>query len=115
MVRGSVWRFTQDAVLRYKVSNPAYAGLRDDIQNSLRQLPSHARTLAVEEKLNELGVVDYIDEPWGPVKAGETFTVIGKLTSGYAGGQDVPTMFRGERFTLPYASLEPYVELVSGT
>jgi len=115
MARGSVWRFTQDADLRYKVSNPAYAGTRDDIQNSLRQLPSHARTLAVEEKLNELGVVDYIDLPWGPVKAGETFTVIGKLTSGYAGGRDVPTMFRGERFTLPYESLEPVVELVSGT
>jgi hypothetical protein len=115
MVRGSVWRFTQDADLRYKVSNPAYAGLRDDIQNSLRQLPSHARTLAVEEKLGELGVVDYIDQPWGPVKAGETFTVIGKLTSGYAGGQDVPTMFRGQRFTLPFSSLEPYVELVSGS
>jgi hypothetical protein len=113
MVRGSIWRFTQDAELRYKVGNPAYANARDDIQNSLRQLPSHARTLAVEEKLTELGVVDYIDEPWGPVKAGETFTVIGKLTSGYAGGQDVPTMFRGERFTLPYSSLEPFVELVS--
>ncbi|WP_210485316.1 hypothetical protein [Microvirga antarctica] len=112
MVRGSVWRFTQDADLRYKVGNPAYASLRDDIQNSLRQLPSHARTLAVEEKLAELGVVDYIDEPWGPVKEGETFTVIGKLTSGYAGGQDVPTMFRGERFTLPYSSLEDVVELV---
>ena len=60
-------------------------------------------------------MVDYIDLPWGPVKAGETFTVIGKLTSGYAGGRDVPTMFRGERFTLPYESLEPVVELVSGT
>lgn len=47
------------------------------------------------------------------MKAGETFTVIGKLTQGYAGGQDVPTMFRGERFTLPYSSLEPYIELVS--
>ncbi|MDF2812515.1 MAG: hypothetical protein K0S56_3546 [Microvirga sp.] len=113
MVRGSVWRFTQDAELRYKVGNPAYAGVRDDIQNSLRQLPSHARTLAVEEKLNELGIVDFIDQPWGRVKAGETFTVIGKLTSGYAGGQDVPTMFRGERFTLPYSSLEPFIELVS--
>jgi hypothetical protein len=113
MVRGSVWRFTQDAELRYKVRNPAYANVRDDIQNSLRQLPSHARTLAVEAKLNELGIVDYIDEPWGAVKAGETFTVIGKLTSGYAGGQDVPTMFRGERFTLPYTSLEPFIELVS--
>lgn len=113
MVRGSVWRFTQDADLRYKVRNPAYAPMRDDIQNSLRQLPSHARTLAVEEKLNELGVIDHIDEPWGSVKAGETFTVIGKLTSGYAGGQDVPTQFRSQRFTFPYTSLEPYVELVS--
>ena len=113
MVRGSVWRFTQNADLRYKVGNPAYVNAREDVLNSLRQLPSHARTLAVEEKLNELGMVDYIDEPWGPVKAGETFTVIGKLTSGYAGGQDVPTMFRGERFTFPFASLEPYIEMVS--
>ena len=39
MVRGSVWRFTQDADLRYKVSNPAYAGTRDDIQNSLQAAP----------------------------------------------------------------------------
>jgi hypothetical protein len=115
LVRGSVWRFTQDAELRYKVRNPAYADVRDDIQNSLRQLPSHARTLAVEAKLTELGVIDHIDEPWGRVKAGETFTVIGKLTSGYAGGQDVPTLFRGERFTLPYDSLEPYIELVSAS
>ena len=113
MVTGSVWRFTQDAELRYKVRNPAYAMTRDDIENSLRQLPSHARTLSVEAKLNELGVVDYLDEPWGSVKAGETFTVRGKLTSGFAGGQDVPMLFRGEKFTLPYASLEPFVELVT--
>jgi len=113
MVRGSVWRFTQDTELRYKVRNPAYANVRDDIRNSLRQLPSHALTLAIEAKLNELGVMDHLDEPWGHVKAGETFTVIGKLTSGYAGGQDVPTMFRGERFTFPYSSLEPVVELVT--
>lgn len=64
MVRGSVWRFTQDAELRYKVGNPAYVNAREDVQNSLRQLPSHARTLAVEEKLAEMGMVDYIDEPW---------------------------------------------------
>ena len=60
---GSMWRFTRDAELRYKVSNPAYAVMRDDIQNSLRQLPSHARTQNVDGKLNELGIVDYIDEP----------------------------------------------------
>lgn len=113
MVTGSVWRFTQDAELRYKVRNPAYAMTRDDIENSLRQLPSHARTLSVDAKLNELGVVDYLDEPWGSVKAGETFTVRGKLTSGFAGGQDVPMLFRGEKFTLPYASLEPFIELVT--
>jgi hypothetical protein len=113
MVTGSVWRFTQDAELRYKVRNPAYATTRDDIENSLRQLPSHARTLSVEAKLSELGVVDYLDEPWGSVKAGETFTVRGKLTSGFAGGQDVPMLFRGEKFTLPYASLEPFIELVT--
>jgi hypothetical protein len=115
MSSGSVWRFTQDVELRYKVRNPAYANVRDDIQNSLRQLPSHARTLAVEAKLSELGVVDYLDEPWGHVKAGETFTVRGKLTSGYAGGQDVPMLFRGERFTLPFTSLEPFVEFVSAS
>jgi hypothetical protein len=115
MVRGSVWRFTEDAELRYKVRNPAYANVRDDILNSLRQLPSYARTLAVEAKLNELGVSDHLDEPWGPVRAGETFTVINKLTQGYAGGLDVPTLFRGERFTLPYASLEPVIEFVSAS
>lgn len=113
MVQGSVWRFSQDADLRYKVRNPAYANVRSDIEGGLRQLPSHARTLAVEAKLSELGVSDHFDEPWGPVRAGETFTVIRKLTSGFAGGLDVPTLFRGERFTLPYASLEPYIELVS--
>jgi hypothetical protein len=113
MVTGSVWRFTQDTELRYKVRNPAYATVRDDIENSLRQLPSHARTQNVEAKLNEMGVVDYLDEPWGPVKAGETFTVRGKLTSGFAGGQDVPMLFRGEKFTLPYSSLEPVIELVT--
>ncbi len=58
-----MWRVTRDAELRYKVSNPAYAVMRDDIQNSLRQLPSHARTQNVDGKLNELGIVDYIDEP----------------------------------------------------
>ncbi|MBF9233427.1 hypothetical protein [Microvirga alba] len=115
MVSGSVWRFTQDTELRYKVRNPAYAIVRDDIENSLRQLPSHARTLTVEAKLNELGITDYIDEPWGHVKAGETFTVRGKLTAGYAGGQDVPTLFRGERYTLPFSSLEPFVEFVSAS
>jgi hypothetical protein len=113
MVLGSVWRFTQDVELRYKVRNPAYADVRDDIVNSLRQLPSHAQTLAVEAKLSELGVPEYLDEPWGHVKAGETFTVRSKLTSGYGGGQDVPMLFRNERFTLPYASLEPFIELVS--
>jgi hypothetical protein len=112
MVIGSAWRFTQDAELRYKVRNPAYASMRDAIESSLRQLPSHARTQAVDAKLNELGVVDYLDEPWGNVKAGETFTVRGKLTSGFAGGQDVPMLFRGEKFTLPYSSLEPFIELV---
>jgi hypothetical protein len=115
MVRGSVWRFTQDAELRYKVRNPAYAPMRDDILYGLRQLPSHARTQALEAKLNELGVSDHLDEPWGPVRAGETFTVINKLTKGYAGGLDVPTLFRGERFTLPYSSLEPVIELVSAS
>lgn len=112
MVTGSVWRFTEDAELRYKVRNPAYATMCDDIESSLRQLPSHARTQTVEAKLSELGLVDHLDEPWGPVKAGETFTVRSKLTSGFAGGSDVPMVFRGEKFTLPYTSLEPFIELV---
>ncbi|MBZ6077968.1 hypothetical protein [Microvirga puerhi] len=113
MVTGSVWRFTQDAELRYKLRNPAYDTTREEIENSLRQLPSHERTLTVEAKLNELGVMDHCDERWGDVKAGETFTVRSKLTSGFAGGQDVPMLFRGEKFTLPYTSLEPFVELVA--
>ncbi|WP_457090901.1 hypothetical protein [Microvirga sp. P5_D2] len=113
MVIGSVWRFTQDAELRYKIRNPAYAVMRDEVESSLRQLPSHARTQTVESKLSELGVMDHLDEPWGDVKADETFTVRSRLTSGFAGGQDVPMLFRGEKFTLPYASLEPFIELVS--
>lgn len=114
MATGSVWRFIQDAELRYKVRNPAYATMRDDIASSLRQQPSHARTQIVESKLSDLGVIDHLDQPWGTVMAGETFTVRSKLTSGFAGGQDVPMMFRGEKFTLPYASLEPFVELANG-
>jgi hypothetical protein len=113
MVIGSVWRFTQDVELRYKVRDPAFASKREEIHDSLRQLPPHARTQAVEAKLNELGIMDHIDEPWGQVTVGETFTVRGKLTSGFAGGQDVPMLFRGEKFTLPYASLEPFIELVA--
>jgi len=113
MVVGSVWRFTQDAELRYKVRNPDYANLRGDVESSLRQQPSHLRTQTVDAMLTERGVVDYLDEPWGKVKAGETFTVRSKLTSGLAGGQDIPMLFRGEKFTLPYASLEPVVELVT--
>lgn len=112
MVTGSVWRFTHDTELRYKVRNPAYAAMRDEVESSLRQLPSHARTQTIEAKLSDLGVIDYLDEPWGPVKAGETFTVRSKLTSGFAGEQDVPMLFRGEKFTLPYTSLEAFVELV---
>lgn len=114
MAAGSVWRFIQDTELHYKVRNPAYATIRDDVASSLRQQPSHARTQTIESKLSDLGVIDHLDQPWGPVTAGETFTVRSKLTSGFAGGQDVPMMFRGEKFTLPYASLEPFVELVSG-
>jgi hypothetical protein len=110
MVMGSVWRFTQDAELRYRVRNPAYATAREEIEDSLRQLPSHARTQTIEARLSELGILDYLDEPWGEVKAGETFTVRSKLTAGFAGEQDVPMLFRGERFTLPYASLEPFIE-----
>ena len=112
MLIGSVWHFIQDAELRYKVRNPAYAAMRDDIENSLRQLPSHARTQTVAAKMNELGMIDHLDEAWGPVKAGETFTIRSKLTSGFAGEQDVPMLFRGEKFTLPYTSLEPFTELV---
>ncbi|KFG70565.1 hypothetical protein [Microvirga sp. BSC39] len=112
MVIGSVWTFTQNAELRYKVRNPAYAVMRDDIESSLRQMPSHARKQTVDAKLSELGMIDYIDEAWGPVMSGETFTVRSKLTSGFAGEQDVPMLFRGEKFTLPYASLEPFIELV---
>jgi hypothetical protein len=112
MVIGSVWRFTQGAELRYKVRNPAYALMCDDIESSLRQLPSHARKQTIDAKLNELGMVDYLDKAWGPVVAGETFTVRSKLMSGFAGVQDVPMLFRGEKFTLPYASLEPFIELV---
>ncbi|WP_114948903.1 hypothetical protein [Microvirga calopogonii] len=88
--------------------------MRDDVASSLRQQPSHARTQTIESKLSDLGVIDHLDQPWGPVTAGETFMVRSKLTSGFAGGQDVPMMFRGEKFTLPYASLEPFVELVNG-
>ena len=66
---------------------------------------------AVDAKLNELGILDYIEKPWGHVKAGETFTVLKKLTAGYAGDVDVPTLFRGERFTLPLSSLEPVIGL----
>ena len=112
MVTGSVWRFTQDTELRYKVRKPAYAAMRDDIDSGLRQLPPHARTRAVDAKLKELGVMDYIDKPWGQVTAGEIFTVRTKLTSGFAGEPDVPMLFRGEKFTLPYGSLEPFIELV---
>ncbi|QRM34131.1 hypothetical protein [Microvirga sp. VF16] len=113
MAIGSVWRFTQDTELRYKVRNPAYAAMRGDIESSLRELPSHARTQTVNAKLNELGIMDHTDESWGQVTAGETFTVRSKLTHGFAGGQDVPMLFRGEKFTLPYASLEPFIELVA--
>jgi len=113
MVTGSVWRFIQDAELRYMIRNPAYHAMRDDIESTLRQLPSHARTQAVDAKLSDLGLVDHLDEPWGLVKAGEIFTVRSKLTSGFASGQDVPMLFRGEKFTLPYTSLEPFVELVT--
>lgn len=112
MIIGSLWRFTQDAELRYKVPNPAFDGVRSDIENSLRELPSHARTLTVDARLRELGVVNYIDKPWGHVRAGETFTVRSKLTSGFAGGRDVPMLFRGEKFTLPLSSLEPIIEPV---
>jgi len=112
LMPSSVWRFTRDAELRYLVRNPTYADVRDEIENSLRQLPSHARTQTVEAKLSELGVTDHLDEPWGPVREGETFTVRSKLTSGFAGGQDVPMLFRGEKYTLPYSSLEPFIELV---
>jgi hypothetical protein len=112
MVPGSAWRFTRDVELRYMVPNPAYANVRDDIVNSLRELPSHARTLTVEAKLKDLGVVNYIDKPWGRVEAGETFTVRSKLTSGFANGQDVPMMFRGEKFTLPFTSLESVIEAI---
>lgn len=111
LVPGSVWSFSRDAELWYKVRNPAYLNAREDVQNSLRQLPSHARTVAVDAKLNELGILDYIEKPWGHVKAGETFTVLKKLTAGYAGDVDVPTLFRGERFTLPLSSLEPVIGL----
>src|SRR3954451_20299385 len=111
LVPGSVWTFSRDAELRYKVRNPAYLNAREDVQNSLRQLPSHARTVAVDAKLNELGILDHIDKPWGHVKAGETFTVLKKLTAGFAGDVDVPTLFRGERFTLPLSSLEPVIEI----
>jgi hypothetical protein len=113
MVTGSVWRFTQDAELRYKVRNPAYATTREDLASSLRHLPSHERTQAVDARLNELGVKDHVDEPWGQVRAGETFMVRSKLTAGFGGGQDVPMLFRGEKFTLPYVSLEPFIELVT--
>jgi hypothetical protein len=113
MVTGSVWHFTQDVELRYKVRNAAYATTREDIESSLRQMPSHARTQIVEAKLSELGLVDHLDKPWGHVKAGESFTVRSKLTSGFAGGQDVPMLFRGEKFTLPYTSLESFIELVA--
>jgi hypothetical protein len=67
----------------------------------MREMPSHERTLTVDARLQEAGVLNYIDKPWGRVKAGETFTVRSKLTSGFAGGQDVPMLFRGEKFTLP--------------
>jgi len=113
MAIGSKWQFTQDAELRYRVRNPAYASMRDEVDSSLRDLPPNVRKQAVDAKLNELGVMDYLDEPWGHVEAGETFTVRSKLTSGLGGGQDVPMLFRGEKFTLPYASLEPYIELVN--
>ncbi|MCB8819297.1 hypothetical protein [Microvirga rosea] len=54
--------------LRYKVRNPAYATMRDDIASALRQMPSHARTQTMEAKLSELGVIDHLDEPWGMSK-----------------------------------------------
>src|SRR5688572_5522502 len=47
IVIGSVWTFTQDAELRYKVRNPGYAVMRDDIESSHRQLQSHARKQTV--------------------------------------------------------------------
>lgn len=112
MVAGSEWRFTEDAELRYNVRNPAYAAAREDLANNLRHLPSHERMQAVSAQLNELGVKDHLDASWGVVKAGETFTIRGKLTSGFAGGQDVPMLFRSEKFTLPYSSLEPFIERV---
>ncbi len=112
MAIGSVWRFVQDAELRYKVRNPAYAAKRDELDRGLHELSHHARNQVLDAKLSELGIMDHIDEPWGPVTAGETFSIRGKLTSGFAGGVDVPMLFRGEKFTLPYSSLEPFVELV---
>lgn len=113
MVTGSAWRVIQDAQLRYEVRNPAYAIMREEIGDSLRPLPLHARAQSVDAKLSELGLQDHRDWLWGPVKAGETFAVRSRPTSGFAGGQDVPMLFGGEKFTLPYDSLEPFIELVS--
>src|SRR3712207_1178190 len=43
MVIGWVWRFVQDAELRYKVRNPTYAAMRSDLDRGLHELSQHAR------------------------------------------------------------------------
>jgi hypothetical protein len=51
MAIGSMWQFTQDVELRYRVRNPAYAAMCDEVDSSLRHLPPNVRSQAVDANL----------------------------------------------------------------
>lgn len=120
MVKGSVWRFTQDATLTYRGRNPKYHSTIQEFWNKKRvefdrnQTPHLEQYKLRDAYLAERGIEEIIDMTLGSVKAGEEFTVTGKFFTGYDfEGFGFPATIRGKKMNLIYTAVEPYIEAIN--
>ena len=120
MVKGSVWRFTQDAELNYRGRNPLYHStiqqfwVEKRAEFERKKTPHQEQYALRDAYLAERGVEEKIVMSQGSVKAGEEFTVNGKFFTGYDfDGFGFPALFRGKKFNFIYTAVEPVTEVIS--
>lgn len=132
MVKGSKWRFTQDADLTHIQEN-------DEFEKEVRKWwdvnrskvypgPNSTPTMSYDDGVKTanqfvkkvLGLKETLEVSWSSVKAGDEFEITGKSTNSAYGdgyrtkyvGVYFPIKMNGKNYWAPYKAIEPIIESV---
>lgn len=130
MVKGSVWRLTQDVAFTYNETDGRWMRAHQDFHIAKRRSAAGVNgTLQdLEAALKAKGISEYLVHPYVKLAAGTEITVTAKLNRGHFApgisnpnasvmmlydGTCVPCEANGKPLLLPYSQLEPFVEAVN--